>query len=311
MTDVNAQLRISPWPSAGLPLPERYHVTPCLIRRSHLTGEPVLKWRRGATMDVRLQPGEIYLKLAHTDLDDDAAVERFINRFGLLGLHALKGRYGRSPAHEVAGDARPEPDNPMLARRWRARNALTLDRDAFTDAEETLDEFLGGAYLLRDAITLWQCTDQRLDPETQRFELFDPAELLVGSSLPNERKWEWMLGLLNVIFDAALSPFSPRLIAVHGLIDRGGVKYRPDTPWEFEPLYSVIFLELFNHIATGARHRICANDRCGQPFVRQEGRATKGSHRTTGTLYCSASCARAVAVRAYRERRRRAEDELA
>ncbi len=128
------------------PLPERYYTVPCVVRPARQTiglGR-VLKWRPSPNTYRRVQPGEIYLKLIHTDLDDDASVEDFIGRYGMMGLHELKGRYaGRSPAHELAGDARPEPDNPLQARRWRARNALTLDRDAYKDGEESFDEFLG------------------------------------------------------------------------------------------------------------------------------------------------------------------------
>jgi len=59
-----------------------------------------------------------------------------------------------------------------------------------------------------------------------------------------------------MIFEDALAPFSPRLISISGLVDRGGAKHRRETPWEFEPLYSILFLELFNHISAGARYRI-------------------------------------------------------
>jgi hypothetical protein len=270
----------------------------------------MLKHRPRPNTYRSVQPGEIYLRLIHTDLDDDASVEDFIGRYGMMGLHELKGRYaGLSPAHEVAGDARPEPDDPLRARRWRARNALTLDRDAFKDGEESFDEFLGAAYLLRDAYTLWRCFNEGLDTREQPLDLVDADEFGFGE-IPDHYVWRWTLDVLNMIFEGALAPFSPRLISIGRRVDLpGGVKPRRETPWEFEPLYSILFLGLFNHISAGARYRICANDRCRQPFVRQEGRAKKGSSRSTGTLYCSAACARAVAVRAYRERKRRAPKE--
>ena len=127
---------------------------------------------------------EIYLKLIHTDLDDDASVEDFIGRYGMMGLHELKGRYaGRSPADELAGDARPEPDDPLQARRWRARNALTLDRDAYKDGEESFDEFLGAAYLLRDAHTLWRCFNEGLDPYDQLLDLVGAEEFGFGKKI--------------------------------------------------------------------------------------------------------------------------------
>ena len=257
----------------------------------------MLKWRPSPNTYRRVQPGEIYLKLIHTDLDDDASVEEFIGRYGMMGIHELRGRYGRSPAHEVAGDARPEPDDPLQARRWRARNALTLARDPYKDGEESFDEFLGAAYLLHDAYTLWRCFNDELDPREQPLDLVG-AEEFGFAEIPDHYVWPWTLDVL-----------SPRLISISGLVDRGGTKHRRETPWEFEPLYSILFLELFNHISAGAHYRICANDRCRQPYVHQQGRAKKGSSRSIGTLYCSPACARAVAVRAYRERKRRAPKE--
>ena len=224
MTDVNAQLRISPWPAGGLPLPERYYTVPCVVRPARQTiglGR-VLKWRPSPNTYRRVQPGEIYLKLIHTDLDDDASVEDFIGRYGMMGLHELKGRYaGRSPAHELAGDARPEPDDPLQARRWRARNALTLDRDAYKDGEESFDEFLGAAYLLRDAHTLWRCFNEGLDPYDQLLDLVGAEEFGFGE-IPDHLVWRWTLDVLNMIFEGALAPFSPRLTSISGLVDRGG-----------------------------------------------------------------------------------------
>jgi hypothetical protein len=195
-------------------LPRRFHVVPCVLRPARQTPELGLMLKRRPWPNTyRLaEPGEIYLKLIHRDLDDNAAVEDFLARYGMLGLHELKGRYARSPAYEFAGDARLEPDDPISARHWRARNALRLDRDAFKDGEESLDEFLGGAYLLHDAYTLWRCLDEGLDPNRQRVHLTDPAELGFDDAIPEHYQRRWALDILNLIFESALAPFSPRLI---------------------------------------------------------------------------------------------------
>lgn len=70
-------------------------------------------------------------------------------------------------------------------------------------------------------------------------------------------------------------------------------------------IYSVSFLQMYNHITEGAVLLRCANEPCGNLFVRQRGRATFGQHRTSGVRYCSNSCARAQGQRELRRRRRR------
>ena len=69
-------------------------------------------------------------------------------------------------------------------------------------------------------------------------------------------------------------------------------------------LYNICALELFNHIVENADYLICGNENCQQKnFVRQQG-GKKHWHRSNGVLYCTESCAHAVAQRAYRRRRR-------
>lgn len=89
--------------------------------------------------------------------------------------------------------------------------------------------------------------------------------------------------------DAALSKFS---IGLSGLSER-----QPT-------VYSVSFLQLYNHLVEKAEFRQCANEPCGKTFVRQRGRAEFGQHRTSGVLYCTRDCARAQAQRQLRRRRR-------
>ena len=69
-------------------------------------------------------------------------------------------------------------------------------------------------------------------------------------------------------------------------------------------IYSVSFLQMYNHLAEDASVRMCANETCRRYFVRQRGRAEYGQFRTTGVKYCSRECARAQAQRELRRRRK-------
>ncbi|MFE1781028.1 hypothetical protein ACFW9F_00170 [Streptomyces sp. NPDC059506] len=100
----------------------------------------------------------------------------------------------------------------------------------------------------------------------------------------------WLrLGQLQNSLHAALSSFS---IGIGSLADR-----RPT-------IYSVAFLQMYNHIAENATIRECANETCQRAFVRQRGRAEYGQNRTSGIKYCTRECARAQAQRELRRRRK-------
>ncbi|MET7780083.1 hypothetical protein ABZT28_30745 [Streptomyces sp. NPDC005388] len=100
---------------------------------------------------------------------------------------------------------------------------------------------------------------------------------------------ELRISQLEGALRAALSKFS---VGIGALADR------------HPTVYSVCFLQLYNHLAEGAIVRRCANEPCGRAFVRQRGRAEYGQHRTTGVKYCSRECARAQAQRELRRRRK-------
>lgn len=70
-------------------------------------------------------------------------------------------------------------------------------------------------------------------------------------------------------------------------------------------LYSGLCLQLLNVVTEDLPVLRCANGNCERVFLRQEGRAEKGQHRTAGVMYCSRQCARAQANRNYRRRQRK------
>lgn len=104
-------------------------------------------------------------------------------------------------------------------------------------------------------------------------------ELLIGVRLSD----------LETIMNAALGKFS---------VGIGGPSQRWPT------IYSVSFLQLYNHMVEDATLRRCASETCQRLFVRQRGRAEYGQHRTEGVKYCSRECARAQAQRELRRRRK-------
>ncbi|MGW6483804.1 hypothetical protein ACWGDS_39160 [Streptomyces sp. NPDC055059] len=115
------------------------------------------------------------------------------------------------------------------------------------------------------------------DPDIQDFDQPRALEL-------------WLrLGQLKHSLHAALPVFS---IGIGNLTDR-----RPT-------IYSVAYLQLYNHIAEKATIRECANETCRRSFVRQRGRAEYGQNRTSGIKYCTRECARAQAQRELRRRRK-------
>ncbi|MEV6584114.1 hypothetical protein AB0M92_39000 [Streptomyces sp. NPDC051582] len=99
------------------------------------------------------------------------------------------------------------------------------------------------------------------------------------------------LAQLKGAMQAALQVFS---VGIGSLTDR------------HPTIYSVAFLQLYNHLAEDAVIRTCASETCGRDFVRQRGRAEYGQNRTSGIKYCTRECARAQAQREHRRRRKAA-----
>lgn len=94
--------------------------------------------------------------------------------------------------------------------------------------------------------------------------------------------------------NVGLAPFAPGLSA-------GPERYR----W-WAQAYNIGVLQFFNHVVERAPFSTCQLDTCQTRFVRQRGRAKHGQNRLEGVLYCSARCARAVAARKHRRRKKEA-----
>ncbi len=109
--------------------------------------------------------------------------------------------------------------------------------------------------------------------------------------------------LLDTMLDAvnsAAASYGPRLEAIHPTLEERGFAFGRPVP----RILTSMCLQLLEFVAHGVPARRCANETCGRYFTRQRGRSQFGQSRSTGVLYCSASCARAQAQREYRRRSR-------
>jgi hypothetical protein len=118
--------------------------------------------------------------------------------------------------------------------------------------------------------------------------------------LPQPRSSDDLLGSLLQAVNVPLASLGPRV----DLLERHG--NRESYWWQPVPrLTAGLCLQAFAFINDEMPARRCANEMCQQWFTRQRGRAEYGQFRSSGVLYCSASCAKAQAQRDYRRRHRR------
>jgi hypothetical protein len=109
-----------------------------------------------------------------------------------------------------------------------------------------------------------------------------------------------LLDTLAQNINTTLHGLGPRLEITE--VSRGG----ESRWWQPVPhLNAALCLQALLFVSDAVPARQCANETCPQWFTRQQGRSKYGQRRTSGVLYCSASCAKAQAQRDYRRRQRR------
>jgi hypothetical protein len=298
--DNKTRFGITAWP--GIPLPFPTHVE---------TGTGI-GWSLGllggfVVEDLEFAPppkqgyGEVYLRLLTVDLDDEVSMLTFVSHWGTLGV-----RFTQDP---VTGERVERPDYSHLlgpaASRERIeaeiaedlRRSVETAQQEFDDyfVEETLDEFRFGAWLIHDLTSAWRLLRGEDPPQRWLSKRHRPGYEPNTTDIAAE--------FLLTDLSPLLAPFSPQLASVDELA--GGRGPRTTGPYhEGASLLQGMGLELYNHICEQTGYKACANEACGRLFVRHEGRAKAGQYRTSGVKYCSSSCARAQAQRAYRRRGR-------
>lgn len=279
---VNPRFRPTLWPGAVVP-------TPALQPFSN--AEVAGDWIRWTLMPTwgqphRQLPEDFYLReLMETPVGDLEAAAALFTNYGLL--FSMRG-------HDIDLVGYPDEVRDEFA---------AIPRDYPSEGFH-----FGGVH--RDmvrihlekahaAITTWLACqrkgglEEQVESEVTPERLAEFNELNAGTGRPLDLDGlrDFLIGYniseMEEIIQAALSPFS---IGFGDLADRGPT------------VYSVAFLQLYNHIAEGAVARRCENETCRRNFVRQRGRAEYGQYRTSGVKYCCRECARAQAQRALRRR---------
>lgn len=240
---------------------------------------------------------EVYLRLFALDLSDMRAIERFLNRYGPLGFADREEPLGFDWHAGFHRHVRP-----WLAEAGEALAYEIADWDylagnsAHFGMAQSLREFLWQAWCLRDLVRAWRWYREGIEVAPDAWE--SPVWATEDERLPLPSDRTGAAELLRQGLRSGLVPFHPELrIAATSDDDRWTLGYGGGLPF-----YFVCCAELYNHIAEDATLQVCANERCDQFFVRQEGRASHGQHRSVGVKYCSLSCARAQAQRQYRRR---------
>lgn len=217
-------------------------------------------------------PEELYLReVMAIDLEDATQILDFVARYGPVGnVRGTNVPPQALTAHSQPGAPADDNGNREQDIEW-VRLQLSLIRDA-----ARMWNFLSGQISVDDLADQWEsdCFDSPADTNAALIDL------------------AWIL-------NAGLGPFHAQLqIPIGENIFYPLGRIPPD-------IYSILCLQLFNHVVENAVYRRCHNEKCERLFVRQRGRSkTPGRNRLTGVLYCSDYCARAQGQRDLRKNKK-------
>lgn len=296
--DANAQFRITVWPGLPVPLPcyQRAH-----CRLSQARDALLFTYDKDELVEPR---GETYLELYNLDLENPDEILAFANRHSVLRGEEMFLRLKAAGFFDLGLNFRRswtgffrKWHRPVYESAYR-ENLLSEDRPPHRGIE-TLFEFQFAAHVLRDMTSSWRLLSAGVDPGSLPW-----SGWATGGAEPRY----WMARrLLATALPMLLRNYSP-VVGARLDLDLASEGWRKpvisaEFPGSSAPLFEVCAFELFNHIAESATYRICQNETCGRPFVRQWGRSEHGQSRREGVLYCTADCAQAQAQRQYRRRK--------
>ena len=218
------------------------------------------------------------MEVSSADLNAVAEITRRYGRFCAFGLDDLE-----FDVREDIDDTTPvdPPYEPHIVGHHRDHIRVHVEQAQRVITAWIASQSEGGLYELVEPYAT-------LDDQLQQIESDNPG---LFETIADLRHYliDDRLSELQDTLNAALSSFS---------IGIGDLTTRQPT------VYSVSFLQMYNHMVESATLRRCANEPCSKSFVRQRGRAKYGQFKTQGIQYCSRECARAQAQRELRRRRR-------
>ncbi|MCL4310713.1 MAG: hypothetical protein M0Z32_00170 [Actinomycetota bacterium] len=282
----NPQLRITTWPESKVSVPAAYVFPVWLCQDEFL----IFENRPG---DPVVLPDELYLReLKELDLHDPKAILDFSRKYGRFGW--TDWELDRDSSNDINSDLLE-----LLKTQAQAftRNVPIQYLDSELIAVRQVDEFIFYAAMLRDMTRAWQLYKRQLSLEDFFNEMeSDWLKPLLEQAKPHKGEDWILLLLLGNLLNRGLKAFQVRL-EIDFNIDNAFPVGQP-----VPDLFSLLCLQLANHINENATYKPCGNETCKNVFVRQRGRASGKRYRLKGVDYCDYACAKSQAQRDLRRR---------